>query len=182
MSTPEPGPLPGKRPAFEPPRRLLSPTGYDPDMRRPTSTVAGVVLVLLRVVAGILILMALIANWDTIAQDLGVWDGSDSLGPDARAAILWGVVAIGGAILALDALLAVLIYRGLNWPRVLVMLIAVISISTVFIAWWVQDQEFTIEGVFVSLSLDILILLALSSRAAAAYARRNERRPPFGTD
>jgi hypothetical protein len=56
------------------------------------------------------------------------------------------------------------------------MLIAVLSISSAFTAWWALDQEIKLEGTFVSLSLDILILLALSSRRAAAYARRNERR------
>ena len=39
-----------------------------------------------------------------------------------------------------------------------------------------MGEEITLEGTFVSLSLDILVLLALSSRSAAAYARRNERR------
>ena len=42
--------------------------------------------------------------------------------------------------------------------------------------WWAQGQEITINGALLSLSLDILVLLALSSRSAAAYARRNERR------
>jgi hypothetical protein len=56
------------------------------------------------------------------------------------------------------------------------MLIAVLSISTSFTAWWAQGQEIEIAGTFVSLSIDILLLLALSSRSAAAYARRNERR------
>jgi hypothetical protein len=56
------------------------------------------------------------------------------------------------------------------------MIIAVGSISTSFFAWWVQGQEITLDSTFVSLSLDILVLLALSSRSAAAYARRNERR------
>ena len=45
---------PDKRPAFEPAARLLKPTAYDPAMQRPTSTVAGAVLVLLRVVVGVI--------------------------------------------------------------------------------------------------------------------------------
>ncbi len=73
-------------------------------------------------------------------------------------------------------LLAILIYRGHNWPRVIVMLIAVFSICSAFTAWWALGEEIRLEGTFVSLSLDILLLLALSSRSAAAYARRNERR------
>jgi hypothetical protein len=50
------------------------------------------------------------------------------------------------------------------------------SISASFVAWWAQGQEIEIQGTFLSLSLDILLLLALSSRSAAAYARRYEQR------
>ena len=169
-------PHPQKRPAFEPAARLLKPTGYAPDMPRPSSTTAGVVLVLLRVAAGALMLVALAAGWDSLVASADVeLEGFDITRDGGRYA-LWLVLAVGAAVLAVDALLAILIYRGHNWPRVLVMLIAVISISSAFTTWWVLDQDIKLEGTFVSLSLDILILLALSSRSAAAYARRNERR------
>ena len=78
----------------------------------------------------------------------------------------------------MEALLAFLIYRGVNWARVLVMGFSVVSISFSFAAWWAEDQEITINTTFVTLAFDILVLLALSSRDAAAYARRNEGRPP----
>jgi hypothetical protein len=58
---------------------------------------------------------------------------------------------------------------------VTVMAFSVISITGAFIQWWSEDQEITISGSLLTLGLDILILLALSSRSAAAYARRNER-------
>ena len=74
-----------------------------------------------------------------------------------------------------DLRLSVLVFLGRNWARVIVMCISVLSISTVFGAWWVQGQEITLEGSFMSLAIDILLLLALSSRSAAAYARRRER-------
>ena len=85
------------------------------------------------------------------------------------------MLGIGAFFLALDAVFAVLILRGHNWPRILVMLISTISIASAFIAWWAVGDEITLDGTFPSLSLDILVLLALSSRSAAAYARRNER-------
>ena len=129
--TPDPPP-PAKRPAFEPAARLLTPTGYDPDMERPTSIVAGTAL--------------------------------------------WFILALGGTVLAIDLLLTIFVFLGRNWARVIVMVIAVMSISTSFVAWWAQGQEIEIEGTFLSLSLDILLLLALSSRSSAAYARRYEHR------
>ena len=71
---------------------------------------------------------------------------------------------------------AIFIFFGHNWARVLIMIVAVVSISTTFVAWAADEQAITLEGTFFSLGLDVLLLLALSSRSAAAYARRNERR------
>ena len=170
-------PAPQKRPAFEPAARLLRPTGYDPGMPRPAATTAGVVLVLLRVLAGVVVLVGIAAGWDTLIHSADATiDGLD-VTPEATQAALWIVLALSGAVVAADALLAILIFRGHNWPRVIVMLISVFSISSAFVAWWAVGEEITLTGAgtFFSLSLDVLVLLALSSRSAAAYARRNER-------
>lgn len=180
MSSAPPPHAPGKRPAYEPGALLLSPVRYDPDMPRPSTTVAGVLLVFLRVLAGIFVLLELAREWDSLFGDLVRADttADAALNDPAVGGILLAVVlGIGGILLLIDAVLGILIYRGHNWPRVLVMLFSVISISTVFTAWWVRGEEITLDGTFLSLSLDILLLLALSSRSAAAYARRNERRP-----
>jgi len=168
-------PAPQKRPAYEPPARLLKPPQYDPGMSRPTSTVAGVLLILLRVLAGVAVLVSLATGWDAIlsAPD-SVLEGFDPT-PEGKQAALWLVLVTGGTVLLIDLALAIFVFRGVNWARVVVMLIAVLSISTSFTAWWAQGQEIEIRGTFFSLSLDILLLLALSSRSAAAYARRNER-------
>jgi hypothetical protein len=173
--TPDPPP-PAKRPAFEPAARLLTPTGYDPDMERPTSIVAGTALLLLRVVAGIVVLVGFATGWDSLLADPdSVLEGFDPT-PEGSRAALWFVLALGGTVLAIDLLLTIFVFLGRNWARVIVMVIAVMSISTSFVAWWAQGQEIEIEGTFLSLSLDILLLLALSSRSSAAYARRYEHR------
>lgn len=172
MSAGTPGPVPDKRPAYEPAARLLTPPGYDPRMPRPAATVAGAVLVLLGVVAQAIVYWGLATGWQDLVGDVVGME----IGPDAAQAALWLVLGIGGLGLVIEIVLALLIYRGHNWPRVLVMVISVFSIGTSFTAWWAQGQEITIQGTFVSLSLDILLLLALSSRSAARYARRTERR------
>ena len=46
---------------------------------------------------------------------------------------------------------------------------------TAFVSWWVRDQEITLQTTLLSLAVDILVLLALSSRSTAAYARRREK-------
>lgn len=169
-------PVPHKRPAFEPPGRLLKPTGYHPEMRRPPTIVAGAGLVLLRVIAGVAVLIGIATGWDAIIADPDtVLEGFDP-SPAGSQAALWFVLAAGGTVLLIDLLLAIFVFRGHNWARVIVMIIAAGSISILFFAWWAQGQEIKVETTFLSLSLDILLLLALSSRSAAAYARRYERR------
>ena len=72
--------------------------------------------------------------------------------------------------------MAFFILIGHNWARVMIMTFSSISITGSFIQWWAGGLELKITGSLLTLGLDILILLALSSRSAAAYARRNERR------
>lgn len=165
-------PHPQKRAAFEPAERLLRPTGYNPTMKRPTSTVAGAALVLLRVVAGVFLMAEIALNGAEIAPETLSGLGS----PAAVSAAIAGILALIGAVLIADVIFAVLILKGRNWPRVIVMVFAVISISSAFAAWWAEDLEITLKTSLLSTGVDVLVLLALSSRSAAAYARRNERR------
>lgn len=167
---------PAKRPAYEPAGRLMQPVRFDPGMQRPVTVVAGAVLVLLRVLAGIFVLLDIALNWHGLVGQAGVELLGDSLTPDIEAVGLVVVVTVGAATLVADLLLAFFILRGSNTARVIVMLLSVISISTAFVGWWAQGQEVTLKTSLASLALDILVLLALSSRSAAAYARRNERR------
>lgn len=171
------GRTPEKRPAFESPGDLVRPVGYDPNMPRPAAISAGAGLVMLRVIAGFLWLAALALNWGDIARGVEVTLGDEvTLTDDVKTIGLVLILGIGGVATLLEGVLAVLIYRGHNWARVLVMLYAVVSISAAFSTWWVGGQDIRVETTLVTLSLDILVLLALSSRQAAAYARRKQRR------
>ena len=165
---------PGKRPAFEPAKTLLRAPGYHPDMKRPATTVTGAVLVLLRVAVGVLWLGELALNWQFVATDVAI--DLEGFSTTDVGVGLWIIVGVVAVVLLIETVLAVLILRGLNWPRVVVMLFAVVSISSAFAAWWIGDLEITFTTSLLSTALDTLILLALSSRSAAAYARRNERR------
>jgi hypothetical protein len=167
---------PAKRPAYEPAARFMRPTGFDPAMRRPITTVAGSVLVLLRVLAGVLVLADVSVNWSALAGQVDDALTDVSLAPEVRTAGLITVLVVGGIVLLADGLLALMTFRGSNLARVIVMLISVVSIATAFAGWWAEGQEVTLKTSLLSHALDILVLLALSSRSAAAYARRNERR------
>lgn len=177
----EPSPLPRKRAAFEPAGRLVRPVERDPAMKRPPSTVAGSVLVLLRAASGVLWMLALTLGWDAWIQGFAAAFSGDAgetaaLPGDASAALMSIVLAVVGVGVVIEATLGVLILRGSNWPRMLVMVFSTLSIVSAFVGWWAQGQQIRIQTTFLTLSLDILILLALSSRSSAAYARRFERR------
>ena len=80
----------------------------------------------------------------------------------------------GAIVLIVAVVLAVLVYFGSNAARITVMIFATLSIvsrgSTTS-----PDEEITLRTTLVTLALDILVLLALSSRAARAYAQRPRR-------
>jgi hypothetical protein len=151
-------------------------------MKRPGSTVAGVVLVFLRVLSGLIVLVVILLDWrDTLKEVDVTIEGAGST-PEVAAAVLITIVIFLGVVLLVDAALALFILTGHNWARVTVMTFSAISISGSFIQWWTENQVITITGSLLTLGLDILILLALSSRSSAAYARRNERRSVLPTD
>ena len=167
---------PQKRPAFEPPALLVQPVAGDPHMKRPAATVAGSVLVILRVLSGVLWLLALTISWNDFADSLDL--SVDGVPPDPAdliwlLGVLWVLVGVG---LLVELGLAVLILRGYNAPRVIVMVFSTFSIGSAFALWWAQEQEIHVGATLLNVAFDILVLLALSSRCAAAYARRNERR------
>ena len=167
---------PGKRPAYEPASELLKPVSHDPTMKRPPTTIAGVLLVFLRVVSGLIVLLTIVLDWRKALTEVDLTVEGVQTTPAMTQAALVGVVVLFGVVLLVDAALALFILTGHNWARVTVMTFSAISITGAFIQWWSEGQEITISGSLLTLGLDILILLALSSRSAAAYARRNERR------
>ncbi|WP_448808187.1 hypothetical protein [Agromyces bauzanensis] len=162
-----------KRPAFESPAVLATPVTPPPSMRRPAATAFGAGLVVARVIAGIVWLIALALRWDTVVReqtDIVLEPGSD----EAAAADLVLVILLvaGGILLAVELVLAVFIWFGGNRSRITVMLFATISIATAWIDSVSGSTEITLLTTFITLALDILVLLALSSRNARAYARR----------
>ncbi|MCD2443693.1 hypothetical protein LQ757_15540 [Agromyces sp. SYSU K20354] len=162
-----------KRAAFEPPAELVRPVEAPPDMKRPAATVSGAVLVVLRVIAGIVWLVALAAQWDQVLADDGGIDPESAEGI-ASYGVLAIILVFGAVVLLAQLLLAFAVYRGSNAARLTLMIFATLSIV---ISWfdYAAGQEITIRTTLVTLALDILVLLALSSRAARAYARRPRR-------
>jgi hypothetical protein len=161
-----------KRPAFEPPSILAEPVTAPVTMHRPPATLFGALLVLLRVIAGVVWLASLALQWDRILRDdLHIEiEGADEA--EAAELVLVFILVLGGSILAIDLVLGVLVYFGNNAARLAVMIVATLSITLAAVDYFTGGEDITLRTTLVTLALDILVLLALSSRAARAYARR----------
>lgn len=167
---------PDKRAAFEP---LAAPIAADPAMPRPVTTVAGGVLVLLRAVTAL--------AWGlTVVIDVPPWVHSlaalatgeldvplSAADYDVSDAVFFALVA---AVAVVQLVFGILVLRGSNAARVIVMISSTLTILASFAAWWDGSSDITIRTTLITLALDILVLLALSSRSAAAWARRGDRR------
>ncbi len=165
-----------KRPAFEPPAALAAPTPAPAGMRRPSATTMGAVLVVLRVAAGVVWLVALALHWNSYLEDDLSIDLEGMGAQEASGAVLTAVLIVGGLVLALDLALGILVFFGNNAARLAVMVFATLSITGAAIDYFTGGADITIRTTLVTLALDILVLLALSSRAARAYARRPRAR------
>lgn len=168
-------PQPAQRAAYEPVVRLLRPTPYDPDMKRPGATVAGALLVLVGAVVGIASIIDMIVHWRSYAGSIDLDAEGVELPPETIGLTLAAAIVAIGVAVVIELVCAALIYRGGNVARLVVMSVAAVSICTAFAGWWARDQEITFRTTLPSLAVDILVLLALSSRSAAAYARRREK-------
>jgi hypothetical protein len=69
-------------------------------------------------------------------------------------------------------LFAWLIWRGSNTARVITMSVLTISIATAAVSYFSLGEQITVQTTLLTVALDILVLLALSSREARAWARR----------
>lgn len=166
--------LPEKRPAGEATDRLLEEVVGDADMPRPLPTWAGTLLILLRVVAGAFLTFHLSHHLDRFLDDVGLRAGDfSSTGTDD---VVEAAFVSGNAVqLVVYLVLAVFIFAGSNWARVVIMVFTVLSISVSFATWIASDMHLAHFVQLLAIALDILILLALSSRDSAAYAQRRRR-------
>ena len=85
------------------------------------------------------------------------------------------ILIVGSVVVGAEAALAVLTFRGVNLARVILMLLAVASTTVAFVQWLSDDFDIELQSTLLTVAADILVLLALSSRDAAAYCRRHEK-------
>jgi hypothetical protein len=141
-------------------------------VKRPPSVIGGVLLMGVRVLTGGFAILTVIVSWDTFVATIVV-NGQklDRTDPAAAGAVLGGLLAAYGLYLLLYLGLAVLVFTGRNWARVVAMSFASVSILLSFADYSFNGAQITLRTSLVSVTIDILILLALSSTNARHYAR-----------
>jgi hypothetical protein len=88
---------------------------------------------------------------------------------------------IGGSVVAfislIDIGLALAVFTGRNWARVLLMLSCVLTTTTAFIGNANRSESVTLATSLPTVGLSIMVLLALSSNRARQYAVRRRHTP-----
>jgi hypothetical protein len=148
----------------------------DKVVRRPAQIVFGAAVVVLRAFTPLLLMAGVLLDWNG-TRELLMIDTGDALPADLdpRDIVLW-VVVVASALFGLAQLaFGVLMFFGSNIARILVMAFSTINLVIALIDH-LGGAQITLGTNLVGVSLDILILIALSSSRARDYARRPRRR------
>ncbi|POH67201.1 MULTISPECIES: hypothetical protein [Cryobacterium] len=141
-------------------------------VKRPPSVIGGVLLMGVRALTGGFAILTVVLSWDSFVGTIVV--NGEKLArsdPPAAGAVLGWLLAAYGLYLVLYLGLAVLVFTGHNWARVVAMSFASVSILLSFADYALNGAQITLRTSLVSVTIDILILLALSSTQARHYAR-----------
>ncbi|POH66994.1 hypothetical protein C3B61_08005 [Cryobacterium zongtaii] len=141
-------------------------------VERPPSVIGGVLLMWVRALTGGFAILTVVLSWDSFVGTIVV--NGEKLArsdPQAAGAVLGWLLAAYGLYLVLYLGLAVLVFTGHNWARVVAMSFASVSILLSFADYALNGAQITLRTSLVSVTIDILILLALSSTQARHYAR-----------
>ncbi|WIY83913.1 hypothetical protein [Propionimicrobium sp. PCR01-08-3] len=158
-----------KRPATEPALALIA---DDTDDRgpaeRPGAITRGAVLGALRALAGVFIVVDIWREMPAIEAEYHLDHAEARL-------LMW--LGVGTQIVWMLGLLLViwLMWRGHNGARLLVMILAFLSTTSVAVDYFAAGAGITLDASFLTLGLDILTMLALSDHDASAWTRTQTR-------
>jgi hypothetical protein len=161
-------------------RRLTPHAGavdIDTDSRdkRPAPTIVGAALVAARAVEGIVVIVTLLLG----RGDVLVRVGEGGTPADERTislviAVFSGVI---GVFVVVELFVAWRIFLGRNWARVLAMSLSAAAITIQAVSLATGGPGIGLFTTLPGLSLDVLLILALSSERALVYARRDRKAP-----
>jgi hypothetical protein len=150
-------------------------------VRRPISIYLGVLLILLRSVTTAVTAANLTSDWNKAKISLAGASSADEAA--LSSALLISLMVFFGIAVVIDLAVAALIFRGSNRARFVAMILATILVLGSAADFFADGTSFTLEnGGLVGLSLDILVLVALSDSDAREFTtsssngRRDARR------
>lgn len=142
-------------------------------MKRPSAIWIGPLLMLARSVSGVAAIIVVLTSWDSFVRTISIdLNGSGVAGQPGAGLVLWIFLGFYAGSQFFYIALAVCVFLGQSWARSVAMAYATISILIAFGNYWLNGAEITFRTTLLSLTLDILILLTLSSEPAREYARR----------
>lgn len=156
-----------KRSASEPSTDLFVEESAAP-LLRPSTIVVGAILLAARSIGAVIWALSILAQHDNYKKEFDLTSSESAL----MVGFLMGVSIFWALFLLLFAWLV--LHRS-NFARMLVMCGTAISIISAAIGYFSGDEEITVRTTLLTLALDILILLALSSRDARTWSRRRKR-------
>jgi hypothetical protein len=149
----------------------------DKRVRRPAPTTFGGIVVVLESFTPLLTLLAAWLDWAGVRDALVIDVDSDSpVQPGDADFVLWVALVFCIVFFLVELALGVLVLAGSNIARITVMSLSVATIVQAAIAAITTGARIDFGTNLVSLSLSILILVALSSQRARDYARRPRNR------
>jgi hypothetical protein len=141
-------------------------------VKRPVSIYLGVLLILLRAVTTVVTAVNVVLDWKTAEISI---DGATTADQAAvSSAVLVALMVFFTIAVIVDLVVAVLIVRGSNRARFVAMILATIMVAGSAIDFFTDGTSFTLEnGGLLGLSLDILVLVALSDSDARDFTTGN---------
>lgn len=137
-------------------------------MRRPISIYLGVLLILLRSVTTAVTAVNLTSDWNKAKISLAGASSADEAA--LSSGLLTVVLVFFGIALVIDLVVAALIFRGSNRARFVAMILATLLVLGSAADFFADGTSFTLEnGGLLGLSLDILVLVALSDSDAREF-------------
>ncbi|KQR23743.1 hypothetical protein ASF79_00280 [Agreia sp. Leaf335] len=141
-------------------------------MRRPISIYLGVLLILLRTVTTIVTAVNIAFDWKKVDIALDVGTGADAA--EISSIVFVVLMVFFGVAVVIDLVVARLIFTGSNRARFVAMILATILVLGSAADFFADGTSFTLEnGGLLGLSLDILVLVALSDSDARDFTTSN---------
>ncbi|BCW72746.1 hypothetical protein NicSoilB8_37900 [Arthrobacter sp. NicSoilB8] len=155
-------------------------TSSDSRNRRPAPTIVGAVFVGGRAAAAALLALSMVLfREEHLTSLLQPGTGPALTEAQAEAALTAGTVVVLLFALAY-AILAWLVFLGRNWARTVVMALSTVAIGTQAFDVLRGGPDITLAHNLPGLTLDILLILALSSKRSRDFALRPRQEPKTG--